>query len=76
MSLRRNDVAQVEITAFAAGAGPPANSTATRLKFDADLAGLDNVLVTDSLPPLACCGFSGREATILFASGKLAKDLS
>ena len=30
MSLRRNAVAAVEITALAAGAGPPANRIATR----------------------------------------------
>ena len=32
MSLRRNAVAAVEITALAAGAGPPANRIATRRK--------------------------------------------
>jgi hypothetical protein len=31
MLLRKNDAAAVEMTAFAAGAGPPANKMATRL---------------------------------------------
>jgi hypothetical protein len=64
-------VAQVEITAFAAGAGPPANKTATRLKLDSDLAGLDNVLAIDSLS----LGNLTANFTILFADKKLAKDV-
>jgi hypothetical protein len=73
MSFRKNDVAHVEITALAAGAGPPANSTATRLKFDSDLAGLDNVLAIDSLSR-TLQGTTACEPTILFAHAELAKD--
>ena len=36
-----NDAAQVEITALAAGAGPPANNTATRRNSDVTLGGAD-----------------------------------
>ena len=37
MLLRRNETAAVEITALAAGAGPPANKIATRRMFDSML---------------------------------------
>jgi hypothetical protein len=73
MSFLKNEVAHVEITALAAGAGPPANRTATRLKFDSDLAGLDNVLAIDSISR-SFLGTVRRQPTILFASGSLAKD--
>jgi hypothetical protein len=38
---RENAAAQVEITAFAAGAGPPAKTTATRRKSEVTLGGAD-----------------------------------
>jgi hypothetical protein len=45
MLLRRKETAAVEITALAAGAGPPANKIATRRIFDGISGGLDNVLL-------------------------------
>jgi hypothetical protein len=40
--LRRNEAAHVEITALAAGAGPPAKRIATRRMFDCVWGGRDN----------------------------------
>ena len=37
MLLRRKETAAVEITALAAGAGPPANRIATRRMFDSSM---------------------------------------
>ena len=45
MLFRRNETAAVEITALAAGAGPPANKMATRRMFDSVWGGRDKVLV-------------------------------
>jgi len=50
MLLRRNDTATVEITALAAGAGPPANRMATRRMFDSKSGGLDRVLLMSHAP--------------------------
>ena len=47
MWLRRNDTAAVEITAFDAGAGPPANRIPTRRMFDSVEEGPDNVLLIE-----------------------------
>ena len=45
MLLRRKDTAAVEITALAAGAGPPANKIATRRMLESRSSRLDNVLL-------------------------------
>src|SRR5438874_154461 len=42
MPFRTNEAAHVEITAFAAGAGPPAKSRATRRKF---LSGVEEIVI-------------------------------
>ncbi len=47
MPLRRKATAAVEMTALAAGAGPPANKIATRLKLVSCLSGLARADETD-----------------------------
>ena len=43
--LRRKETAAVEMTALAAGAGPPAKRIATRRMLDSNIGGRDNVLL-------------------------------
>jgi hypothetical protein len=45
MLFRRNETAAVEMTALAAGAGPPANRMATRRMLDSRCGGLDKVVL-------------------------------
>ena len=46
MSLRRNETAAVEITALAAGAGPPAKRMATRRKCGSISGGRDEDVIS------------------------------
>src|SRR5262245_23471870 len=45
MSLRKNELAAVEITALAAGAGPPANRMATRRMWVSVFGGRESVML-------------------------------
>src|SRR4051812_40742493 len=72
ISLRRNELAAVEITALAAGAGPPANKMATRRKLVWVLGGRDKVIgrcsqsnkylrgLAGGLPTSAACPTGGH----------------
>ena len=57
MSLRRNAVAAVEITALAAGAGPPANRIATRRKLCRIFGG--RAIVEASVSCIVCSNLRG-----------------
>ncbi len=57
MSFRRNDTAAVEITALAAGAGPPANTIATRRKLWCTFGGRDNVVVLVGMLTFSCSSY-------------------
>jgi len=46
--LRRKETAAVEMTALAAGAGPPAKRIATRRMLDSNIGGRDSVLLMES----------------------------
>ena len=64
MLLRRNDTAAVEITALAAGAGPPANRIATRRMLDSRCGGLDNVLLMERSAS-DWCQFGSRQSAVV-----------
>src|SRR5262245_5420309 len=55
ISFRRNDAAAVEITALAAGAGPPANRIATRFSDALFLVGEERGPVMHRLPERDWC---------------------
>src|SRR3954452_23143442 len=52
--LRRNETAAVEITALAAGAGPPANRMATRRMLLLAAGGRDRLVIAQVLEELSC----------------------
>ncbi len=47
MLLRRKETAAVEMTALAAGAGPPAKRIATRRMLDSNIGGRESVLLME-----------------------------
>jgi len=53
MPFRTNEAAQVEMTAFAAGAGPPAKRIATRRNFRSVDVGVVMVFDQQGKPPVA-----------------------
>ena len=71
MLLRRNETAAVEITALAAGAGPPANRIATRRMFDSKCGGRDKVLLMESSDQLSVVSCQWSVAQCAMTSSRI-----